>query len=97
MPVPRFAKLSMRFAVLLVLSLWAYCAPAEEPRELIYGAQISSPQEREDYRRSLAAAKGKQDRAQVRAQHRHRMRERAQARGVELTEPHGIVKPKAKR
>lgn len=87
----------MRFAILLIFSFTLQCAVAEEPRELIYGAQIMSAQERQEYRRGLAAAKSGQERAQLRAQHRERIRERAKAQGTELEEPHGIARKKGKR
>jgi phenylacetate-coenzyme A ligase PaaK-like adenylate-forming protein len=67
-------------------------APRTEPRELIYGAELMTPQEREQYRKDVAGAKAEQARAGVRAQHRTRLRERARERGVELREPDGVVR-----
>jgi hypothetical protein len=60
-------------------------------RELIYGAELMSAAEREAYRREVAAA-GEGGQARVREQHRQRLRARAKERGVELTEPSGIVR-----
>jgi len=63
-------------------------APA---RELIYGAELMSAKEREQYRRQAAAARDEAARSQLREQHRRRIRERARERGVRLAEPAGIV------
>ena len=60
-------------------------------RELIYGAELMSAAEREQYRRDIAAA-GEAGQSRVRAQHRQRIRARAKDRGVELSEPAGIVR-----
>jgi mono/diheme cytochrome c family protein len=60
-------------------------------RELIYGAELMSAAEREQYRRDIAAA-GEDGQARVREQHRQRIRARARQRGVELAEPAGIVR-----
>jgi hypothetical protein len=60
-------------------------------RELIYGAELMSAEEREQYRREIAAD-GAGGQARVREQYRQRIRARAKARGVELAEPHGIVR-----
>lgn len=60
-------------------------------RELIYGAELMSAKEREAYRRDMAAA-GEGGQARVREQHRQRVRARAKERGVELSEPAGIVR-----
>ena len=60
-------------------------------RELIYGAELMSAKEREQYRRQAAAARDEAARSQLREQHRRRIRERARERGVRLAEPAGIV------
>ena len=67
--------------------------PASEPpeRELIYGAELMAPEEREAYRRDVERAGSKEGEAQVRERHRERLRKRARDRGVELKEPSGIV------
>lgn len=59
-------------------------------RELIYGAELMSAAEREQYRREVAAA-GASGQDRVRERYRQRVRARAKERGVELAEPHGIV------
>ena len=59
--------------------------------ELIYGAELMSAEEREQYRRDFAAA-GEGGQARVREQHRQRIRTRAQRRGVDLVEPSGVLR-----
>ncbi len=66
--------------------------PRAAQRELIYGAQLMSTKEREAYRQRMAAAKGAEAKHRVRVEHRERMRQRARQRGVELTEPSGVVR-----
>jgi hypothetical protein len=61
-------------------------------RELIYGGELLSAAEREQYRRSLAAAPDAAAEGQVREQHRERVRQRARQRGVELAEPAGTLR-----
>jgi hypothetical protein len=80
-----------RAAVLLVLgALTAGPALAAE-REYVYGAELMTPQEREQYRRDLRAAPSPDAEAKVRERHRSQIRERARKRGVELVEPAGTV------
>lgn len=54
--------------------------------ELIYGAQIMTPQEREEYRVRLRAARKEEERQRLRAEHRERMTARAKEQGVTLPE-----------
>ena len=54
--------------------------------ELIYGAQIMTPQEREAYRARLRAAKTEAERRLLRTEHRERMAVRAREQGVNLPE-----------
>ncbi len=61
-------------------------------RELIYGAELMSAEEREQYRRDFAAAAGEGPRRRVREQHRQRLRERARDRGIELIGPDGVLR-----
>ena len=78
---------------LLLLAALAGVAIAQQapPRELIYGAELMTAEEREQYRKSVNEASGDDARARVRAQHRERVRERARQRGVGLREPHGAL------
>ncbi len=67
-------------------------AQAESRRhELIYGAELMTPAERDAYRRSLAAVPDDRARERVERQHRERLHARAQRRGVSLREPDGVV------
>ena len=81
-------------ALLLVLSsAWAQGTRQERPRhELIYGSELMSAEEREQYRRDARAAADAQAQAKLRTRQRERMRERAQQRGVQLVDPQGIVR-----
>lgn len=60
-------------------------------RELIYGSELLSAAEREQFRRELAAAPDAAAEGQVRERHRERVRQRAQQRGVQLAEPAGTL------
>lgn len=82
-------------ALLLFASGWACAQP--QPREYIYGAELMSAEEREQYRSDARAAKDDAARTQLRERHRARLRERARQRGVQLREPHGIVEPAKKK
>jgi hypothetical protein len=53
----------------------------------IYGAELMSVQERDQYRQQLQSAKNDQEWARLRAQHEEQMRERAKQRGVNLPAP----------
>lgn len=50
----------------------------------IYGSQMMTQQERDEYRERMRAAKTQEERERIRAEHHERMRERAQARGITL-------------
>lgn len=87
----------MRRAIFLLLAGLAGPAFGQAPaRELIYGAELMTPQEREQYRNDFSQAKPPSGQARVRAQYRERIRERARQRGVELREPDGVVQPERK-
>ncbi|MCD6680554.1 MAG: hypothetical protein LT102_07855 [Burkholderiaceae bacterium] len=66
------------------LSLPAVLALAADRQEPIYGSQLMTQQERDEYRYRMRAAKTAQEREQIRADHHERMKERAQARGVAI-------------
>ena len=61
-------------------------------REYIYGAELMSAQERENYRRGLRQAENGEARDHYRRQHRERLQQRAQQRGKQLDE-RGVVRP----
>ena len=50
----------------------------------IYGYQMMTPQERNEYRQRMRAAKTQQERERIRAEHHEQMKQRAQARGITL-------------
>lgn len=64
-----------------------------EPRqhELIYGAELMTPAERQTYRRAHDSQRDESARAQYERQHRERLQLRARRQGVELREPDGVV------
>jgi hypothetical protein len=68
-------------------SHYRFGVPASDARELIYGGELMSAKEREQYRQDVAAGG-----EPARAQHRARIRERARQRGVELSEPTGTLR-----
>lgn len=50
----------------------------------IYGSQMMTEQERNEYRARIQAAKTNEEREQIRLEHHMRMKERAQGLGVHL-------------
>ncbi|MSQ54822.1 MAG: hypothetical protein EXR31_05580 [Betaproteobacteria bacterium] len=86
----------MKFAALVFLLASAGALAQEAKREVIYGAEMMTRAEREDYRQSLERAKGEEEAAKVRARHREQMQKRARARGETLTESGLLEKPKEK-
>jgi hypothetical protein len=50
----------------------------------IYGSQLMTAQERDQYRERMRAAKTDEERERIRAEHHERMNERASARGMSL-------------
>ena len=53
-------------------------------RDRIYGSQLMTPQERDDYRAKMRAAKTQQERDQIRAEHHKEMQARAKETGITL-------------
>lgn len=53
-------------------------------RDRIYGSQLMTNEERDQYRDKMRAAKTSKERQQVRAEHHERMMERAKAQGMKL-------------
>ena len=85
----------MLYALATALSLSAGLAFADGPtptqekaqaqkQEQIYGSQLMTQQERNEYRAKMRAAKTAEEREQVRKEHHEGMKERAKARGVTL-------------
>lgn len=85
----------VRAAALLAIA--ACTALAQEPsaggrRELIYGAELMTGEERAAYRQGMQAEKNPAAQRELRERHQQQLRERARARGVELKEPHGVLR-----
>ena len=76
-------------AVFLCAAVSAHAQPQQ--REYIYGAELMTAEELEQYRRDSRAAKDEAAKNGLRERHRMRLRERARERGVPLREPHGVV------
>lgn len=55
-----------------------------QTEDRIYGSQLMTPDERDQYDQQIQSAKTDEEREQIREQHRERMRERARERGVTL-------------
>ena len=58
--------------------------PAAKKAQPIYGSQLMTQQERDEYRAKMRAAKTPETREAVRAEHHKAMQERAKERGVTL-------------
>ena len=52
--------------------------------EQIYGSQLMTQQERDEFRARMRAAKSTEEQEQIRAEHHERMKERAKAQGIML-------------
>ena len=64
-------------------------APVQEKaqtkkQEQIYGSQLMSPKERDEYRAKMHAAKTPEEREQIRKEHHALMQKRAKAKGITL-------------
>ncbi|MDH4151696.1 MAG: hypothetical protein OEV67_14425 [Betaproteobacteria bacterium] len=55
-----------------------------QTQDRIYGSQLMTQQERNEYRDRMRAAKTEQERERIRAEHHQRMTERARERGITL-------------
>lgn len=66
------------------LSLAGNGVLASDQPEPIYGSQLMTQQERNEYRARLRAAQTPQQREEIRHEHHERMRERAKAQGQRL-------------
>lgn len=71
-------------ALAAALSLPAGLTFAADQQEQIYGGQLMTQQERNEYRTNMQAAKTAEEREQIRQEHHERMKERAKAQGVTL-------------
>jgi hypothetical protein len=66
------------------LTLPAGIAGAADRQEQIYGSQLMTQQERNEYRARMRTAKTAEEREQIRLEHHAQMTERARARGMTL-------------
>ena len=72
-------------AMTLSLGLALAVEPASAPvQEQVYGNQLMTQKERAAHRSQMRAAKTPEEKAQVRAEHHERMKERAKQQGVVL-------------
>ena len=65
----------------------------QQAQDQVYGSQMMTLQERNDYRARMNAAKTGQERDQIRQTHHEQMKERAKQRGVTLPDepPAGMM------
>lgn len=71
-------------ALAVSLALSAGVVLASDQEEQIYGSQLMTQQERNEYRAMLRAAKSVEERNQIRMEHHERMKERAKTQGLTL-------------
>lgn len=56
----------------------------DRTQDRIYGSQMMTPQERQEFRSRMRSANTDQEREQIRAEHHERMKVRAKERGVTI-------------
>lgn len=87
----------MRTVLLALLCTFSLPALAQEvKREVIYGAEMMTRAEREEFRYDMLRAKTPEEADKVRARHREHMQRRARARGDKLNDMGMIEKPPRK-
>lgn len=77
-------KINARFFILfcaLGLMVPGYSVLADD---VIYGSQLMTQQERQEYRAKMQSLKTKEERERFRIEHHEKMKERAKAQGVTL-------------
>jgi len=63
----------------------------DRDQEMIYGNQLMTEKERDEYRSRMRAARTQQERKRIRSEHHERMKVRAKERGVSIPdEPPGM-------
>ena len=72
---------SLMFSLLLGFVLSGNALMADEP---IYGSQLMTQQERQEYRTKMQSLKTKEERERFRIEHHEKMQERAKAQGLTL-------------
>jgi len=81
----------------LLATMLAICGAAqaqEIKREVIYGSEMMTRSERDQYRQDLQRAKGADEATKVRERHREQMQKRARARGEKLNDTGLLEKDK---
>ncbi len=68
----------------VVLTAHAQTSAQPPARQQVYGSQLTTPQERTEFRARMWAAQSAQEREQIRSEHHARMQARARERGVIL-------------
>lgn len=63
---------------------WAVDSQQTQDKEVVYGSQLMTQQERIEFRDKLRAAKTQEERDQIRAEHHAKMQARAKEKGVTL-------------
>lgn len=79
----------LRIQALILSAMIAFIAGAFAPdiavaQDQIYGSQMMTPEERNEYQTRMRNAGSDEEREQIRAEHHERMRERAEKMGVEM-------------
>ncbi|WP_373018482.1 hypothetical protein [Thiomicrorhabdus sp.] len=77
----RFSVVKSLCLVALFALPMASMAMEEEP---VYGSQLMTPQERQEYQMKMREAESAEERAQIREEHHEEMKIRAEEKGVEL-------------
>lgn len=72
--------------IALLFSLNTQIVNAAQEQHEVYGWQLMSERERNEYREKIRNLKTKQEREQFRAEHHEQMRKRAEAQGLSLPE-----------
>lgn len=71
-------------ALAAALTLTTGVVLGADQQETVYGSQIMTQQEHNEYHTNMRAAKTAEEREQIRKEHHERMKERAKAQGVTL-------------
>lgn len=77
-------SISTAFALALLAPVVAGAQSTGAEQPAIYGSQIMTQRERQQYRQRMGNASSAEEQSQIRAEHHHRMQERAQQMGQTL-------------
>jgi hypothetical protein len=80
----RLRNQGMAVATAILLATSAMSASAQDAETPLYGQQLMTVQEQEQYREQIRTAANDEERNQIRTEHRNQMQTRAQERKVEL-------------